>query len=330
MILLLTDTNDSHADHIVKLLQASTIPYYRMNLDKTSLQATSCIYDGLDFKLIQNEKCLNASDVQCVWNRKSFAALSPLDTDDELPDAKLWRHEWNRLLSGLYDHLKDLPWLNFWRLSLIAGNKYLQMRAASVLGFNLPEFIVSNDQAVLKEFALRHPAVVLKLMHQDFYKIPEMPPQVLFVNKITNADLERFGGLEENPIVLQQYIEKSYEVRYTVVGSRHFACKIDSQASAIANTDWRRYDVPHTPHLPIEPPPEIRHKVDELMKTLELHYGALDFIVDPQGDWYFLEINPDGQYLWIEELTGLPISSAIVEWFTDKLQNKNQYESICN
>ncbi len=42
-------------------------------------------------------------------------------------------------------------------------------------------------------------------------------------------------------------------------------------------------------------------------------FAALDFIVDPDDQWWFLECNPNGQWAWIEEETGLPISSALAD-----------------
>ena len=98
------------------------------------------------------------------------------------------------------------------------------------------------------------------------------------------------------------------------MGNRHFVCKIDSQKSARAKYDWRRYDIPSTPHSAIEPPEEIRQMVTEMLSKLELEYGAFDFIVTPDEKWVFLEVNCMGQWLWIEQLANLPISDAIVSW----------------
>ena len=50
------------------------------------------------------------------------------------------------------------------------------------------------------------------------------------------------------------------------------------------------------------------------MRDLEIYYGALDFIVDIDGNWVFLEVNSMGQFLWIEDLTGLNISQEIINW----------------
>jgi glutathione synthase/RimK-type ligase-like ATP-grasp enzyme len=126
--------------------------------------------------------------------------------------------------------------------------------------------------------------------------------------------LNLFQEIGENPIILQDYIDKNFEVRYTVVGKEHFVCKIDSQASKIANIDWRRYDLANTPHEIINPPEEIKKKVINLMAEFNLNFGALDFIVSQTDEWHFLELNSMGQFLWIEDLTGLKISESIANW----------------
>ena len=76
-------------------------------------------------------------------------------------------------------------------------------------------------------------------------------------------------------------------------------------------TDWRRYDVKNTPHTAICPPESVAAAVKLLMSKLDLRFGAIDFIVDKSGVWWFLEVNTAGQWLWIEDLSGLKISDSI-------------------
>ena len=162
----------------------------------------------------------------------------------------------------------------------------------------------------------------MKLLNQDFYKIDDGKFMGFYVNVINETDFEKFSETEENPVFLQKYIEKKYEVRYTVVGDEHFVCKIDSQKSDISKIDWRRYDLANTPHSILSPPDNIKKMVSCLMKELKLIYGALDFIVSDKNEWYFLEINPSGQYLWIEDLTGLKITNSIKNYLLDLQKNK--------
>ncbi|SDP21920.1 RimK-like ATP-grasp domain-containing protein [Mucilaginibacter sp. OK268] len=331
MILVLTDSNDAHANHLIEKIEVEELPYFRFNLEVASLLDTYYTFRNGEISINQSKRVLNITDVKCVWNRRNFVELLLEESYDQDMDFKLWKNEWNKTLTGIYNSLKNVDWLNPWRLAYIAENKYLQMEVATKLGFRIPETLISNEINELKSFVSLYNPVVLKLMNQDFYKTDKNEFKGIYVNKITIEDLEKFGNSNENPIVLQKYIEKSFEVRYTVVGEDHFVCKIESQASSIANIDWRRYDIPHTPHSAIEPPANIKEKVTYFMKELNIEYGALDFVVDTLNDWYFLEVNSMGQFLWIEDLTDLKISDAILKWFKNKLNLKvNNYESILN
>jgi len=235
------------------------------------------------------------------------------------PSFKIWRGEWNKTLLGLYNSLKFLRWLNPLAKAYQAENKYLQMEVAKKSGFLIPDFIVSNNKDKLIGFIDFCENAVLKPMNQEFYMDPaDGQFKGLYVNKVTKEDLEEFSSKGENPIFLQSYVNKLYEVRYTVVGNDHHACRIESQKSKRANVDWRRYDIPNTPHYPFTPPDEIKNKVNLLMNSFGLYFGAIDFIVTPTNEWYFLEINTMGQWLWIENLTGLNISNSIVNFFNSK------------
>lgn len=315
MILILSDINDAHADAVQQELSFHSEGFIRFNLNKSALINTYVQYDSNGEWLIRTpDNIFSISSISSVWNRRTYVELLLEESLDDSADFKIWKNEWNKTLLGLYSSIADKPWLNFYRNSQLAENKYIQMRLAKKLGFIMPKIIVSNEKDKLIRFASEHEYVALKLMHQDFYKSNTDGFLGMYVNKLTVKDFDNFQTVGENPIALQSYIHKSYEARYTVVGNDHFVCKIDSQASSIANSDWRRYDLAHTPHSIIEPPMKIKKQVTNLMKELNLNYGALDFIIDKNENWIFLEINPMGQYLWIEHLTGLKISHAIAKW----------------
>jgi glutathione synthase/RimK-type ligase-like ATP-grasp enzyme len=115
-------------------------------------------------------------------------------------------------------------------------------------------------------------------------------------------------------MILQAYVPKQLELRITVVGQQIFAAEIHSQQTHHTRHDWRRYDLSNTPHFPHELPLEVSERCIQLVNRLELCYGAIDMILTPDGQYVFLELNPSGQYGWIEQETGLPISSAICDF----------------
>jgi glutathione synthase/RimK-type ligase-like ATP-grasp enzyme len=112
---------------------------------------------------------------------------------------------------------------------------------------------------------------------------------------------------------LQNYIEKAYELRITVVGKKVFACKIDSQPldDNKGKIDWRQGYEHGLKHEVYDLPQAISERCVLFLQQFGLHFGCFDFIVTPASDFVFLECNPNGQWLWIEDATGLEISKAI-------------------
>ena len=102
------------------------------------------------------------------------------------------------------------------------------------------------------------------------------------------------------------------ELRITVVGKNVFAAEIHSQQKEATRHDWRR-DALALEHRNHPLPDDIKLKCIQLAKTFGLEFGAIDMILTPDGRYVFLEINPNGQWAWIEETTGLPISEALIE-----------------
>jgi glutathione synthase/RimK-type ligase-like ATP-grasp enzyme len=315
MLLILSDNFDIHAN-IVESKIANSIKYFRFNLDVESLKNTIITYNNTIWIIKQKDIEIKSSDISCVWCRRPFVELT-IEENINLQDIdfKIWKNEWNATLLGLYTSLKSKKWLNPLTNAFRGENKYYQREIADKIGLKMPSTLVSNNKNNLIDFAKKcNNNVILKLMKQDIYQCPDGEMRGFYTNRIGVEHLENFSTTEENPVVLQKYIEKNFEVRYTVVGNEHLVCKIDSQKSQKAKNDWRRYDLTKTPHVSITPPYDIKNKIEQFLKELGLEYGAIDFIVTPDNEWIFLEINCFGQWLWIEDLTGLDISGAICSW----------------
>jgi len=313
MILIISDRNDVHTIKVESFLKREAIQYVRFNIDVESLKATIIRFHGFEWNIDCPTGSFSTNEITVIWNRRTYVELLLDEIDNNDAGFKIWKGEWNKTLLGIYASLESKKWLNFYRDSYYAENKYRQYNVAEQIGFKTPSFVCSNDKSFLQDFYNNKEEKVLKFMSQDFYKI-DNEYKGLYVNKIEKDGLDLFQENGENPIILQDYISKKFEVRYTVVGKEHFVCKIDSQASKVANIDWRRYDLANTPHEIINPPKEIEKGVINFMKEFKLNFGALDFVVSKSDEWYFLELNSMGQFLWIEDLTGLEISHSIATW----------------
>lgn len=127
----------------------------------------------------------------------------------------------------------------------------------------------------------------------------------IFSRKVSVEDFERDVDLVAHcPSLFQEYIEKSHELRITIIGDDLFCCRLDSQATPGAETDWRQVDPSQVAHriVPIEP--RIEDALRRMLRHYRLSYGAFDMIVTPDGEYVSLELNPNGQWLWIELITG--------------------------
>jgi glutathione synthase/RimK-type ligase-like ATP-grasp enzyme len=111
--------------------------------------------------------------------------------------------------------------------------------------------------------------------------------------------------------LFQARLSKQYEVRLTVVDDRLFATRIDASSEA-AKMDWR-CDPDSLQYSRIEIPASVHTGVLKVMHRLRLRFAAADFIVTPDDQWVFLEMNPNGQCAFIEDTTGQPITAAIAD-----------------
>lgn len=179
---------------------------------------------------------------------------------------------------------------------------------AKEVGLTIPSTLISNHHDSVKRF-VGHGEHIIKPVHNARI-IDEKQSQIVYTSEITLPIKKEEA--EYNINFLQNKIEKRFDVRATFVEGKCFAVTIDSQQLEDTCIDWRRGE--HIlQHTPIELPQDIQTKCLRLMQRLNLDYGAIDFVLDKQGNYIFLEINPNGQWAWIEHLTGLPISKEIVK-----------------
>jgi glutathione synthase/RimK-type ligase-like ATP-grasp enzyme len=113
------------------------------------------------------------------------------------------------------------------------------------------------------------------------------------------------------PVFIQEEIKKDFELRINIIGNQIYACKIKYSKEAGNNVDWRTVDTDHLGHISYELPEDLKTKLFSLCRKLNLQFGAVDMAVTPEGKYVFFEINPNGQYLWIEDKTGQPLSEAM-------------------
>jgi glutathione synthase/RimK-type ligase-like ATP-grasp enzyme len=190
--------------------------------------------------------------------------------------------------------------------------KPAQLRLAQRAGLRIPRTIVTNDPGAARDFAESIGKMIYKPFSAD--GITEYGQHKLIYTSVVSADECDDPAIRLTAHLFQEWIEHDYAVRLTVVGGQFFAAAIHG-ASATAHVDWRS-DYASLSYTVTEVPEQVRRGVCVLMGMLDLRFGALDFLVTPDGEWVFLEINPNGQWAWIQDKTGLAIANAIADTLT--------------
>jgi glutathione synthase/RimK-type ligase-like ATP-grasp enzyme len=312
MILLATNKRDITTDFIVMELERRGIPYFRFNTEDLP-QAVVRFEPTTGWILAVGDVTINLQDVKAGYYRRPGTPEVSAEVNDQATKEYLV-NEWSAVLRSLWNAIEG-RWLNSPFAILRAEDKPRQLCEAQALGFEIPDTFIGNDIDVVVEFAAENPTIGKPLRHALIDKGPN--GQVLFTQKIQNLKIDDRKAVEVAPVIYQREIIKAYDVRVTVVQNKVFAVAIHSQDQQETELDWRRGSRIDITHQNITLPDELALRCCSLAQVLGLNYGAVDLIRDVSGRYWFLEINPNGQWAWIEHRTGSPISSAIVDALMD-------------
>ncbi|MFO0665747.1 MAG: hypothetical protein U0174_17460 [Polyangiaceae bacterium] len=184
-------------------------------------------------------------------------------------------------------------------------NKFSELRVARRCGLCVPETICTNDPEVARAFMKRYRASVL-------LKDASLAGRAFSVTRIRSG--EKFRGLQQSPTVLQQSIDKAYDIRAVFVGDTVLAARIDSQASPSARLDWRVYDDARVKWERTNLPPATKRGAFRLLRALDLTWASIDFAVDRDEKHYFLEANRPGACFWLLPYAGLDVAAQIAAY----------------
>lgn len=316
MILMLTDASDVHADRVAARLRQRGAGFVRFNPARFPAEAElSLAYaaNGQVRSVIRNgREIIDLSAVTAVWYRRPEPPVAHARITDPAVRSFV-EDECRSVLCDAWQMLHCLwlpaPPLVDQQAQFKAGH----LAVAGALGFELPPTLITSSPTDFLDFYREHNgAIVSKLAGTAFHHTAGTTFN-RYTEVVSRRDPAYAHAVRYCPMIFQAYVPKRVELRITVVGGRVFAAEIHSQASNHTRHDWRRYDMKETPHLPHTLPPAVEQRCVRLVERLGLSFGAIDMVLTPDGRYVFLEINPNGQYLWIEEATGLPISEAICD-----------------
>lgn len=324
MILILSGKGDIHADAVETELDAMNVEHLRFDGAKYPDESQCSIHIGRTGMVSGTLTCavtvsgnrvvrtVDLASVSAVWVRRPGRPVS--QADDLGPVA---RGQIAADSAAVLDDLWNL--LPAFRLPATpdviaaAAHKSEQLRRAAWFGFDIPQTWTGNSpDGLLGAVADRPARFVTKRTAPSQRMTDEVGSDISrLTNNVRPRDLTHVDGVQRCPLTVQESVDKAFELRVTVVGDQVFTAAIYSQLSNRSRHDWRRSDPAHTPIETYSLPRPVADRCVRLVRSYGLTYGAVDLIATPDGRLVFLELNPNGQYLWVEQATGQRISAAI-------------------
>ncbi|NET84658.1 MAG: MvdC family ATP-grasp ribosomal peptide maturase [Moorea sp. SIO1F2] len=315
LILLLTHSGDFFTiDRVAEALSKKGARPFRFDTDKFPLDVqlrAKFDQSQSSYRLKYGAEVISSEDVKAVWMRRIWQPNLGQNLDPQFQESCI--RESLATLSGLWDSLRGVRWIDDLAKAEAANNKQRQLRLASEVGLVIPRTLITNDPEAVREFFQQVKGkMVTKLLTALSYSM-EYTPFFLYTSIVKEEDLLDAESLRYCPMVFQEQIPKQLELRVIFVQGKVFVGALDASIYEKSTVDWRRPNAGTGAWQHHELPDEIVARIKALMDNFGLLYGALDFIVTPSGDYVFLEVNPGGEWGMLERDLELPISNAIAE-----------------
>jgi len=296
-------TELGHRGHEVQILNPGAFP----GSATVTVDSAPC---GPRVFITWERQLIDLAAIGSVWYRRPGNFAIP----EELlaKEAEWLRGESAALINGIYANSEAL-WVSDPHNLRRADLKLLQLRIAQQLGFRVPAYTVTNDPQRARSFLAEHPGgAIVKALSMPVIRVDDRVG-MLYTHLVTPEDEEQLESVRYGPTFLQSFVPKARDIRVTVIGEEVFAAGIESMTADEARIDFRKVEIWDLPHEPVILPDPVAAACLAIVRELGLRFGAIDLLETPERDYVFLEINPNGQWYWVEMMTGQPMARAMAD-----------------
>jgi glutathione synthase/RimK-type ligase-like ATP-grasp enzyme len=303
-VMIISEPADVHAQAVMqelvklgeedaRILNFADIPQ-RIRLDMAfSNQLGSGFVLGLE-----DGTRLRLETIKSFWWRRPQAYALPAGLEPNAHHFALT--ELSTAIQGMWQST-DALWVNDIVRDAAASHKPWQLEVARRIGLPIPDTLITTDPDNVRAFwEARQGEVVYKPFIQTFHSWRE-------TRRLKREDLALIDNVKLAPVIFQSLVPGVADLRVTIIGSEILAAAVDLEKMEykldvrLNQQAYERHDLPAA----------VGEKLLRLMRILGLEYGAIDLRLTPDGDYVFFEVNPAGQFLFVEYAAGLPISAVM-------------------
>ena len=296
MIFICSTNTDDSTSNVIDWLLYYKKKFIRLN-DGKRIQKLSIYLSNSLTKISMDS--FNSNSINSYWYRRgSFEIATNFFTNLKNPVKKKLNWFYYRESQGIQElvnyYLKtEVPSINSFEDNKL--NKLIALFEAKQFGLKIPPTLITNNKTELTNFIGKHKQIVVKAISQGFSYQFNKKDYFFHTTLISKNDLKEFPDTF-NPILVQEALEKKYELRIFFLNDKFYASAIFSQNDEKTRIDFRNYNTTRPNRVvPYKLPESLKTQLKGLMRKLNLNSGSFDIVVNKKG-YFFLEVNPIGQY----------------------------------
>lgn len=300
-LLIITNKLDTHADYIIHKLNEIGADSQIIRLNTEDMLTNAVIgfnCSEIHISLKDSGREFSTSDLGCVWYRRPESFTIP--ETYHIETHKYVQGQMKAMLDGLYYCADQAFWINPRNTAQLSSNKLKQLQVAKQIGFKIPTTIITNSPDCATKFIESIDEVCIKSYSPSNITVAEdLYP--FFTIRLTSDEKQSYlDNVAACPTLFQQFIDKVFDLRVIVIGENLYAVEIHSQGHKSSQEDFRVVAPEMLAHKLRDVPKPLHIQIKDFMNYYNLVFSAFDFAVTANGDYYFLENNPNGQWLWLE------------------------------
>ena len=312
MILLLGKDNDTNINRVIDWLNYYNCHFIRLDFSNEMFQNIEVRFENKKLNFILktiNGEILDFNEISYILFRGGrFNFNIDIELEDYNSVLNFLKLDYETLISFFYDKLqkKTLGYINKNPL-----NKLIQLEMASLVGLKIPKTLISNNKKTIKLF-FDNNIVITKAIQENIFIENYNEILLQYVNNINLNSIKDFFF----PSLFQEKIVPFFHVRSFYLDTK---CYSIATIKTIKNKSIdHRIDHSSNVYTTFSLPKHIEKKIVLFMQKIKLVCGSIDFICDEKGNYYFLEVNPEGQYEWVSGYGNYELDEQIAKFLYEK------------
>ncbi|OGG14057.1 hypothetical protein A3D77_00935 [Candidatus Gottesmanbacteria bacterium RIFCSPHIGHO2_02_FULL_39_11] len=313
-VVILTNSYDDHAHSLVPEIEKLGGKVYRIDFDRLSTHFSFSFLLNVKKPSFECETPVGSfasKKIDSIWYRRPYDTIFTKDSIDNAINSR----EQDATIRSIADYFpKKTLIVDHPNIVRFASQRITQLMIAKKMSLRIPDTLTTTSINQANSFYDKHQGnIIVKDIATTYIRLGN-EAKSFFTTRVENkSDLQL---VKNCPTLLQEQIFKKAELRITIIGNKIFPIEFDSKQVKEAQVDFRKgiEKIIKLPHKLVKLPLVIEKKLFKLLKFYGLHFGAIDMAITPEGEYVFFELNPAGQFLWLEDLTGVPLASEMAKF----------------